>query len=202
MPKKEQVLLSHLSKTINNFVTTSLFRSIDWKVIHQMKFGENIHLVEEVMDFIHNSKIFNNKNVNTTNIQVINDFDEAQNFAWSQNLSKVDTVWEDVKSLETESIIEKVYHLGLALQQEELYEYFGGYENYANHFLPFDYIDIHEEVEGDLTMCALNRLVNGKTDNFYERIFDIYKQGGWPCGWKDTYPDGEMIVFVPSTSHK
>lgn len=27
-------------------------------------------------------------------------------------------------------------------------------------------------------MCALNRLVNGKVNNFYERIFEIYKLGG------------------------
>lgn len=46
-------------------------------------------------------------------------------------------------------------------------------------------------------MCALNRLVNGKTDNFYEKIFEVYKQGGWPCGWKGTYPIGEIIVYVP-----
>ncbi len=31
-------------------------------------------------------------------------------------------------------------------------------------------------------MCALNRLLNGKTDNFHERIFEVYKHGGWPCG--------------------
>ena len=29
-----------------------------------MKFGENTQLVEEIMDFIRNSKMFNNKNIN------------------------------------------------------------------------------------------------------------------------------------------
>ena len=58
------------------------------------------------------------------------------------------------------------------------------------------------KIEGDLTMCALNRLVNGKTNNFYEKVFELYKEGGWPCGWKGTYPKGEFIVFVVGCSTK
>jgi hypothetical protein len=162
-----------------------------------MKFGENTQLVEEVMDFIRNSKIFNNNNINENILEVVKDFNVAQNLAWSQDSSEVDTVWEYVKSQETESIVEKVYDLDLVNQQDDLYDFFSDRNNYSNDFLSFDYIDINEEVEGDLTMCALNRLVNGKTDNFYEKIFEIYKQGGWPCGWKGTYPIGEIIVYVP-----
>lgn len=37
-------------------------------------------------------------------------------------------------------------------------------------------------------MYALNRLVNGKSDNFYEKIFEVYKQGGRPCGWERDIP--------------
>ncbi|MGG2088038.1 cytoplasmic protein [Priestia aryabhattai] len=162
-----------------------------------MKFGENTQLVEEVMDFIRNDKMFNKNNFHVNNLEVINDFNEAQNLAWSQDSSEVDTVWEYVKSQEAESIVEKVYDLDLVTQQDDLYDFFSDHDNYSNDFLPFDYIDINEEVEGDLTMCALNRLVNGKTDNFYEKIFEVYKQGGWPCGWKGTYPIGEIIVHVP-----
>ncbi|MCY7993388.1 cytoplasmic protein [Bacillus haynesii] len=167
-----------------------------------MNFGKNTQLVEEVMSFIRNNKMFFNENFNVPILQVINNFSDAQNFAWSQDLNEVDTVWENVKSLETGNIVEKIYDLDLATQQDDLYEYFGDYENYSENFLPFDYVDIHEEIEGDLTMCALNRLVNGKTNNFYEKVFEIYKEGGWPCGWKGIYPKGEFIVFVPSSSNE
>lgn len=162
-----------------------------------MKFDENTQLVEEVKDFIRKNKMFNNKNINENYTEVIKDFIEAQKFAWSQDSSEVDTVWEYVKSQEAESIVEKVYDLDLVTQQDDLYDFFSDHENYSNDFLPFDYIDINEEVEGDLVMCALNRLVNGKTDNFYEKIFEVYKHGGWPCGWKGIYPEGEIIVYVP-----
>ena len=165
--------------------------------LSKMKFSENTPLVEEVMDFIRKSKMFNKTTFHVDNLEVINDFNEAQNLAWSQDSSEVDTVWEYVKSQEAESIVERVYDLELVTQQDDLYDYFSDHDNYSNDFIPFDYIDINEEVEGDLTMCALNRLVNGKTDNFYEKIFEVYKAGGWPCGWKGTYPNGEVIVYVP-----
>ena len=47
-------------------------------------------------------------------------------------------------------------------------------------------------------MCAPNRLVNGKVDNFYEKVFKVYKMGGWPCGWKGEYMEGKMIVYLPN----
>lgn len=119
-----------------------------------MKFGENTQLVEEIMDFIRNSKMFNNKNINEKILEVVKDFNEAQNLAWSQDSSEVGTVWEYVKSQEAESIVEKVYDLDLVSQQDELYDFFSDHDNYSNDFFLFDYIDINEEVEGNLTMCA------------------------------------------------
>ena len=161
-----------------------------------MEFGENMQLVKEVMDFIQYSKLFNSKNINE-NTLVVKDFIKAKDLAWSQNLREVDTFWEYVKSQEAESIVERVYDLDLSSQQDKIYDFFSKQDNYSDNFLPFDYIDINEEVEGDLEICALNRLVNGNTDNFYEKIFKVYKQGGWPCGWNGKYPSGEIIVYVP-----
>ena len=57
-------------------------------------------------------------------------------------------------------------------------------------------------------MCALNRLVNGKVDNFYEKVFavynffffffEVYKMGVCFCGWKGEYMNGKMIVYLPN----
>jgi hypothetical protein len=40
----------------------------------------------------------------------------------------------------------------------------------------------------DLRYCAENRAFNGPTDNFWERLFRLYRQGLWPCGWRGIYP--------------
>lgn len=58
------------------------------------------------------------------------------------------------------------------------------------------YRDFFEDVVVDLRNCALNRAINGQNQNFYEQIFNIYKAGGFPCGWKGEYPEtGEIIAY-------
>jgi hypothetical protein len=48
----------------------------------------------------------------------------------------------------------------------------------------------------DLCYCAENRAFNGLTDNFWERLFRLYRQGLWPCGWRGTYPaPGQFIAY-------
>ena len=60
-----------------------------------------------------------------------------------------------------------------------------------------DMIGIHEaeDIANDMHVLALNRCACGVIDSFDERLFSIYKAGGYPCGWKGKYPDGQLVVF-------
>ncbi len=52
----------------------------------------------------------------------------------------------------------------------------------------------------DLWYCAENRAFNGLTDNFWERLFRLYKLGVWPCGWRGVFPNpGKFIAYRRST---
>lgn len=93
-------------------------------------------------------------------------------------------------------ILNPLYEHDLNSMERPIREIIQSSENYPGDFV-LQYIDIFEEIIGDLHMCALNRLVNGKVDNFYERIFEVYKLGGWPCGWEGEYPEGRVIVYSP-----
>ena len=37
-----------------------------------------------------------------------------------------------------------------------------------------------------------------------QRLFDVYKNGGFPCGWRGDFPDGQLLVFCcgPSGEQK
>ncbi|MFJ8526922.1 cytoplasmic protein [Bacillus sp. NPDC094106] len=168
-----------------------------------MKYGEHTKLVEEVIEFIQKQNLFDIRNTEIysllNDIEVIHDFNIAQELAWSQDLDMVQIVWDDIKSEESANVLEGTYNPSMETQKDMLYEVFSNVQNYSQDFISISYIDIFEEVERDFEMCALNRLVNGKTDNFYERIFNVYKLGGWPCGWKGEYPKGKMIVYIPET---
>ncbi|CAG9614816.1 hypothetical protein BACCIP111899_04049 [Bacillus rhizoplanae] len=159
-----------------------------------MKYGKNNQLVEEVINFISNLQLFHKEKL--LNRDIVNEYERAQELACSQDLDEVENVWDDIKSSESGEIIGKLYENGLNSMERPIREVIQSSENYPGDFAS-QYIDVFEEIVGDLHMCALNRLVNGKTDNFYERIFEIYKLGGWPCGWEGKYPQGRMIVYSP-----
>ncbi|MEK5029636.1 hypothetical protein [Paenibacillus sp. FSL M7-1046] len=113
-------------------------------------------------------------------------------------MAVVDTIWQDIKNNESGSVLGFILNDDkLKLMDEELSDIFGSSDNYSEDFIPMDYWDIAAEVESDLYKCAINRLINGKKDNFYEKLFHIYQSGGWPCGWEGKYPDGEIIAYVP-----
>jgi len=45
---------------------------------------------------------------------------------------------------------------------------------------------------------AYHRAIFGiKEGSFFERMFDLYKSGGYPCGWEGIYPEGRFIVYYP-----
>ncbi|EIT84460.1 hypothetical protein A374_15082 [Fictibacillus macauensis ZFHKF-1] len=161
-----------------------------------MKFGKNTQLVEEVISFITNLQFFNNENLLNRDVVMVNQYERAQELALSQDLDEVENVWEDIKSSEGGEIIGQLYEHDLNSMERPIREIIQSSENHPDDFV-VQYIDIFEEIIGDLHMCALNRLVNGKVNNFYERIFEVYKLGGWPCGWEGEYPQGRIIVYSP-----
>ncbi|MED0868006.1 cytoplasmic protein [Bacillus spizizenii] len=161
-------------------------------------YGEYSDLVEEVIDFIKHGELFKNNNRNMSDITLIEDFEIAQQLAWSQDTDEVEVVWQDVKSNESGQLLGIILSNDhLKTLDEELSNIFNSDDNYSEDFIPMDFWDIAEEVESDLYKCAINRLVNGNKDNLFEKMFQVYKSGGWPCGWRGTYPEGQLVAFIP-----
>jgi hypothetical protein len=52
------------------------------------------------------------------------------------------------------------------------------------------------QTAADMMECCKNRAFNGMTDNWWEKIFAVYRQGLFPCGWLGKFPiDGRMIAW-------
>ena len=63
-----------------------------------------------------------------------------------------------------------------------------GWKNCAEH--------LANNMVSELWYCARNRAFNGLTDNFWERMFRLYQQGMWPCGWRGVYPSpGKFVAY-------
>ena len=64
--------------------------------------------------------------------------------------------------------------------------------------LPESYMLALNDIHGDLSSCARSRAYVGAANPFFEKLFNFYKAGVWPCGWEGNYPDGKLVVFVPN----
>ena len=49
----------------------------------------------------------------------------------------------------------------------------------------------------DLIFCAKSRIFSGRKINFFEKLFEIYRSSGFPCGWKGSSSPrkGSFVIF-------
>ncbi len=68
--------------------------------------------------------------------------------------------------------------------------------------LPPELAEYSEDIGADLVHCALVRVLGCGGDHavLFERIFEAYKAGVFPCGWEGRFPVGRLAVFVPGGS--
>lgn len=59
-------------------------------------------------------------------------------------------------------------------------------------------LQIEEEIYTDLLLFIRYKMIGGYKKEFFEKMFEIYKLGGWPCGWNGKYPEGNFIVYFPA----
>lgn len=52
-----------------------------------------------------------------------------------------------------------------------------------------------EYTHSDLLSIMHARAFQGRTNVFYEKLYDAYKQGGWPCYWEGPIPEGRPLVY-------
>lgn len=148
--------------------------------------------IEQLVFFKDNIKMDENKYI------VINDFDEAYNNAFEEFFEYGETdeyTWNDILSENMAEVKKIVYkepnysEFTKAMREIEVAED-------AEIEFTFDDDDVIEEIQVELDMCVQSRLVCGKSNRFFESLFEAYCLGGWPCGWDN----GKIIVYVPENN--
>lgn len=157
-------------------------------------------LVREVKDFVCEGRFFEGFSAHGKNNFIIErDFEKAKEYAFEQIISDANLCWGDIKELEMSKINSKKYSfLNYKELSDQLRNLTDPFFKILKRKLPFTYQAIVEEVATDLSCILKSRAINGLTNNLFEKMFQVYKDGGWPCGWKGDYPKGQMIVFSPS----
>jgi hypothetical protein len=163
----------------------------------------NMELIEEVVDSINNMKLYSKKCFELEDIIEINDFEEAQFYAFENLEYEIESEqgysWIDLREL----VMSKVHGDGYKIQN---YREFN--KIIVDKFKPMirervkimnEYSDTINDVCADLGNCIQCRGVYGKNDSLFEKMYSAYKSGGWPCGWNGNYPEGKLIVFYPNS---
>jgi hypothetical protein len=57
-------------------------------------------------------------------------------------------------------------------------------------------------LEASLLACAFSRFFIGTQNFFFEKMIQMFLQGGWPYGWQGHYPEGDLLVFVPDKDYR
>lgn len=86
---------------------------------------------------------------------------------------KLDMVWDEVRA--------------------ELWSYIDNQLMQKNRILE----NLSEFVYVDFLNIIAYKASNGSQNIFLEKQIEAYQNGGFPCGWKGEYPEGEMVVYSP-----
>ena len=163
-----------------------------------MEYGPQGALVEEVIAFVSRGEVFSpTASVVAPGALVITDLEEAKEYAWYRPIG--DDEGPNWTSLREEEIAP--FH-AVPYERPELKPAYDAVRALTNPFheqirpkLPPQLID---DVAGDLKHCAMNRALHGLVpDSFWERVWQVYRQGAWPCGWEGDYPAGRMVIYQP-----
>jgi|SRR5581483_430988 len=166
-----------------------------------MRFGPHTPLVEEVIDYARNGELFVGPYRGDTSAVLIEaDFAKAKERAWTQDPENDNAIWADLRGLVMSKVRGQRNKLvGFDAASKELPKL--GDELSAifkKRLIRGPYDEILDDIASDFYHCAYKRAVFGSGPHFFETLYECYRAGAWPCGWKGEYPAGTLVVYLPS----
>jgi len=161
-------------------------------------YEKHMGLINEVVDFARSGPLF--VPVGTTSgVRAITDFKQAQDYCWNELYGNGEYTWTDLRERQMGKVKGLGYKIdGFKETKGKLDEYDGVILDSFHHRVDEKYQEVFDDVTADLWNCLISRAIQGNAPGFFEKLFDAYKQGLWPCGWDGDYPDGRLIAYVPS----
>jgi len=162
------------------------------------RFGKYNDLVQEVINFVEQGSILGAQSQASLRFpaQFIGDLEQAQALAWGQAGARL--TWVDVRERVASEVMAVRYQIANFTEvDDELGKLVDKFHSVLRRKLRGQYADLLDDVAGDLFNCAYSRAVLGESDGLFERIYQAYKAGYWPCGWDGDYPNGVLIMYSP-----
>jgi len=162
-------------------------------------FGGNTTLVEEIIKSVEKMDLYKHNSIEIKNILIINDYEKAKFLAYDKQYkmnSENGYSWVDIRELVMSDVNGDKYKI-------KNYNEFKKKINYIeltiekNLNIDKKYEETWDDAYADIVNCAICRAIYGKNNSLFEKLYNVYKSGGWPCGWEGDFPEGKLIVFYP-----
>lgn len=139
-----------------------------------------------------------NAGQDTSEFTLVDSLPSAQKAAWSDTYGIDEFNWTDIREKEAAIVRGAVYSLSF---QREFGDYLSGELRTLLPLLKLslsaEYADLLDDAYADLINIVRNRAMNAPS-SFFHALENAYAKGGWPCGWAGDYPEGRLLVFMPS----
>lgn len=164
-----------------------------------MKYGPHTDSVSEIFQFVHDGALFAPSPKLPDDVAVVTKLDTAMELAWETDYGTEKETWENILDKYTLLVDEALDESPELIDiKETLYYEQGAFSRLVFNSLSEDYKEMEEDIAIDLWNCINARVVQGETNVFFEKLFEIYKCGGWPCGWEGDYPEGRIAAYFPN----
>lgn len=163
----------------------------------KIEVGENAGLVAEVLDFVSGGNLLKVSGRAYPSGEVINNIEVAKKFAWDEVYGSDEYTWADLRSDKMSEIWSVIYD-GESKYADVDNKLSGVLSEMSREILSQldqQHKEFFDNIVSDLKGCLYSRAVLGRSNKFFENIFNIYQSGGWPCGWKGEWPNGHMISY-------
>lgn len=163
-----------------------------------MRFGPNTPLIYEVIAYATAGRVIAGAYSGDKSV-IETDLDKAKERAWTQDPNEGEEIWADLRAQQKAQVLKKRYtFVGFDAADRELVKLSDELRIILSDRLHGQLADLLDDVASDLYYIAWKRAVLGTETEFFETVFEAYKAGGWPCGWRGSYPTGSLIVFSVS----
>jgi hypothetical protein len=134
----------------------------------------------------------------------IDDFRLAEEYVWRRYTDDTDDgmSWSDVRGNEEAELLRPTYADPADRLRAAVRELAGQFWEDLMTRLPPPYRAIVDDVASDLCDIALCRALPEAGSGLFQRMWEVYRLGGWPCGWEGAYPAGRLVVFQPPTNRR
>jgi len=130
----------------------------------------------------------------------IKDLEKAKKLAWHQGVEPPFISWNGLRTKAAKPVY--TYYFENKINMNLIDDYISSeIMKTCETSISAEFMSFFDDIYGDFVEIARGKLV-GISTTLHESMWEAYKEGFFPCGWKGEFPNGKLCVFFPVLASK